>query len=128
MIIDNKSAFDYKKAVDFLNRKEKAEKDRNYQLFLEARRDFENIIEVIKKYNPEKIYQWGSLLNPDQFDLNSDIDIAVEGIGSVDAFFKLFDEASNLTDFTLDLVEMEKISEVHQKSIRDQGTLIYERR
>ena len=127
MIPDNKDTFNYQKALDFLNLKEKTERNRNAELFVQAKKDFDSIIRVIVKYNPQRIYQWGSLLQPEQFDVNSDIDIAVEGIDSVEKFYKLFGEASAITDFSLDLVEIEKISKVHQKAIREKGKLVYEK-
>jgi predicted nucleotidyltransferase len=124
-----KDSFDYKQAIKFLAAKEQAEQDKYHQLYLEAKRDFSTITAmIISNYTPEKIYQWGSLLTPRNFDLNSDIDIAVEGIGSTEQFFELYDKALAMTDFSLDLVEMEKISEVHRKSIIQYGKMIYEKR
>ncbi len=83
---------------------------------------------IIKKYNPKRIYQWGSLLHPEQFSEISDIDIAVEGIGSAETFFKLFGEADAMTKAPLDLVELEKVEPVHRESIIRKGRLIYERK
>ena len=124
-----KNSFDYNQAVKFLTVKEQHEQAACRQLYLEACQDFKEITAmIIACYQPEKIYQWGSLLTPEAFDLNSDIDIAVEGIKSAEQFFELYDKASAMTQFSLDLVEIEKISEVHQKSIIEQGKIIYEKR
>ncbi|MEA2013241.1 MAG: hypothetical protein U9O87_09250 [Verrucomicrobiota bacterium] len=67
--------------------KEKAGKKQNFELYLQAKKDFDSIVDMLREYNPKRIYQWGSLLNSEQFDVNSDIDIAVEGIKSVAIFF-----------------------------------------
>ena len=83
---------------------------------------------ITTKYNPRRIYQWGSLLNEKYFSEISDIDIAVEGIRSVEQYFQMVGEAAKLTDFPLDLVDIEKIDCVHAESIRKRGRLVYERK
>jgi len=120
--------FDYKAAATFLMDKSESEKKRNYKLFLQAEKDAESIIEMIKGYNPDKIYQWGSLLDVEQFDINSDIDIAVEGLASAEIFFELYGRAEKMTEFSLDLVEMEKINEMNRESISTNGRVVYEKR
>ena len=82
---------------------------------------------MIKRYNPVKIYQWGSLLKADGFDMNSDIDIAVEGINSTENFFELYGEALSMTNFPIDIVEMEKIDPIHAESIKKHGKVVYEK-
>ena len=119
--------FDYKQASNFLIKKESLEKEKNFQLYQEATKDAKFIIDMIKQYNPQAIYQWGSLLHQEQFDINSDIDIAVEGIDSAEKFFELYGKAESMTEFSLDLIEIEKISEVHKKSIQGNGRIVYEK-
>ncbi len=126
-IMESGDTFDYKAAAAFLKDKAESEKERDRKLFLQAEKDAELIIEMIKEYQPERIYQWGSLLQMDQFDINSDIDIAVEGMDSAEKFFELYGRAVAITDFSLDLVELEKINDVHRKSIRETGRLVYEK-
>jgi len=93
-----------------------------------AQRDFDRIIQrIIDKYYPLRIFQWGSLLHPEDFSEISDIDIAVEGIASTEQFFSLLSEADELTDFPLDIVELEKIHPLHAESIRKKGRIVYER-
>lgn len=50
---------------------------------------------IIEHFNPVRIYQWGSLLDKKMFTDYSDIDIALEGIGSIE-----------------DIIELEKIERV----------------
>lgn len=82
---------------------------------------------AIKKYNPRCIYVWGSLLRPERFDENSDIDIAVEGVESAEKFFALAGDALNMVAFPLDLVELDKIAPIDRQAIITKGKLVYER-
>jgi len=116
------------KAKDFLNRKQDARKSKLHKRFKTAYKDFEKITEMIKyKYNPTRIYQWGSLLDETKFSEISDIDIAVEGIKSAKDYFKLYGEATKMTEFPLDIVEIEKIMPEYAESIKQTGKLIYEK-
>lgn len=93
-----------------------------------ALHDFQQIVDmIVNKYNPKKIYQWGSLLSKDKFSEISDIDIAVEGLPDAQAYFDLLADAEKLTAFPLDIVEMESIHELHKKMIIQKGVLVYER-
>jgi predicted nucleotidyltransferase len=121
-------AFDIKAAAE--NLRKRFERNRRERLALHERaaRDAAAIIEMVRKrYNPKRIYQWGSVLKPEQFDENSDIDIAVEGLRSAEEFFALFGDAWKMTKFPLDLVEIEKVHPAHIDSIRERGKLVYER-
>ncbi len=121
--------FDIGKAREFVRRKYAAERAENHRLFEKAWQDFDRIVElIIKNYNPMRIYQWGSLLNPSHFSGISDIDIAVEGIGSAEEYFRMIGESAELTDFPIDIVEIEKIDPIHAESIRRKGRLVYERK
>lgn len=120
--------FDYKSAINFLKEKDKRAEKARKKLFIQAKKDFEKILNEIIKFKPKKVYQWGSLLNESQFDENSDIDIAVEGLNSVESFFKIHGIIEDISDFPVDFVEIETISEVHGKSIKDKGVLVYEER
>ena len=119
--------FDYQKARSVLNEREKMETKRNAELEEKASEDFDVILQVVLKYNPERIYQWGSLLESGKFNEISDIDIAVEGIDNVENFFKMHKEIEQLTDFTVDLVQFEKIEPEFRKIIKLKGKLIYEK-
>ena len=93
-----------------------------------ALNDFQQIVDmIVNKYKPKKIYQWGSLLNKDQFSEISDIDIAVEGMPDAQSYFNMLADAVKLTSFPLDIVEMENIHELHKNMIIQKGVLVYER-
>ncbi len=93
-----------------------------------ATKDFNLIVKmIIEKYNPKRIYQWGSLLQKDSFTDFSDIDIAIEGINDANVFFNLLADAENLTDYPLDIIEIEKIHILHKNMVLEKGKLIYER-
>ena len=121
--------FDYHKARKFLGNRIEVSRRRNRRLFQKAWQDFDSILKIIiDKYNPERVYQWGSLLSEEDFCEISDIDVAVEGIESAETFFRLLGEVMELTDFPLDLVEIDKIDPLHAESIRQKGRLVYERK
>ncbi len=111
-----------------LEKKEKAKRLSRLKRLEKARRDFEAIVRmIIDRYAPRKIVQWGSLLVPEQFDENSDIDIAVEGVPEAERFFALLGDAMALTRFDLDIVQLEKIEPEFAELIISKGKLIYER-
>ncbi|MBD3315067.1 MAG: nucleotidyltransferase domain-containing protein [Chitinivibrionales bacterium] len=120
--------FDYSAAAKSLHKRIEKRKHSRQERYRKALADADSIIQMISRnYNPKRIYQWGSLLNPEQFDENSDIDIAVEGITGPDQFFSMRAEASTMTDIPLDLVEMEHIDDLARESIRTYGKVVYER-
>ena len=78
----------------FLKKKQQRRQEHHRKLYHAARKDFQKIIEmIIRKYQPRRIYQWGSLLNERHFTERSDIDIALEGITSPEDFFALLGDA-----------------------------------
>jgi predicted nucleotidyltransferase len=94
----------------------------------EAQQDATAIIDMIKRrFNPRRIYQWGSLLDPGTFDENSDIDIAVQGIESVQAFSDLLGAAMKMTRFPLDIVDFDTIDDLSRASILNLGMIVHER-
>ena len=96
--------------------------------FAAGKADARRIIRMIERdYRPLRIWQWGSLLDRDRFSEISDIDIGVEGIADVQAFFELYGKALALTAFPLDLIQLERIEPIHADSIRQNGRLAYER-
>lgn len=82
---------------------------------------------MVKQYRVRRVYQWGSLLNEQNFADWSDIDIAVEADLTAEEFFALYGEAMKMTDFPLDLVELDKIEPLHAESIRRKGRSVYDR-
>ena len=121
--------FDIQKAREFIQKKRANILRERHQRFEKAWHDFDNIVALlIKRYDLKQIYQWGSLLNEKYFSEISDIDIAVEGVKSAEQYFQMIGEAMELTDFPLDLVDIEKVDPIYAESIRKRGRLIYERK
>jgi len=115
-----------KKASENLQEKRKQKRELCEKLFQYAVSDFQVMVEHIKSHYPGvKIYQWGSLLTPEHFDELSDIDIAVEGITSPGVFFKLYKELDDMTEFSLDLVELDKMDSISRNSILERGMKIH---
>jgi predicted nucleotidyltransferase len=111
-----------------INRRYEAKKRRSIELFNEATKDAVTIRRLIEsKYRPQRIYQWGSLLHPERFDENSDIDFAVEGITAPETFFSMLGDAMKLTRLPLDIVQIEKIEIEFADAIRQSGKIVYER-
>jgi predicted nucleotidyltransferase len=112
----------------FLAEKEERRRIELDARFERARRDFDAIVECIRaRHSPRRIYQWGSLLDRRKFSEISDIDVAVEGLGGAEAYFALLGDVMNLSDFPLDIVELEKVGAENARYIRDSGRLVYER-
>lgn len=112
----------------FLDRKTALRRQRNEALWKQASQDAAAIIRmIIDMFNPKTIYQWGSVLDGRQFSEISDIDIAVEGLGSAERYFSMLGEAERLTRFPLDLVEMEHVEPEYAELIRKHGRCVYVR-
>ena len=112
----------------FLRRRGEERQARLDQRFERAWRDARAIIALlIAKHRPERIYQWGSLLDRRRFWERSDIDIAVEGIPGAEEFFALCGDADRLASLPLHLVALEKIEPEYAEAIRSNGRLVYER-
>lgn len=125
--MDNQS-FDISAARKFQQRKREKRKLSLEKRYNNACADFQNIVSmIIKKYNPQRIYQWGSLIKPEHFSEISDIDIAIEGLDSAEKVFKLIAEARDMTSFPLDIVELEHIHELQKNMIIKTGRLVHER-
>jgi predicted nucleotidyltransferase len=123
-----KHEFDIKTACENMNRVTQKRHALIHEKFRHAQTDFAAIVETIKnKYNPVRIWQWGSLLDERYFSDISDIDLAVEGICEPELFFALYGDAMTLTEFPLDIVQMEKIEPEFADIIRMKGRIIYER-
>jgi predicted nucleotidyltransferase len=94
----------------------------------EARRDFDRIVHhIAERFQPLRIYQWGSLLDGRHFTERSDIDIATEGITDAATFFAIFAAAERLTRFPVDIVQIERIHPEYADLIRTRGRIVYER-
>ncbi|MBN1997856.1 hypothetical protein JW935_09915 [candidate division KSB1 bacterium] len=81
---------------------------------------------IIKKYHPERIYQWG-YFHGDYFSEISDIDIAIGSITDAETFINLYGDATALTDFSVDVVQLERIEPEFSELIREKSRVVYER-
>jgi len=59
----------------FIQRKRREEEAQRKENLARAREDFASIVEmIIKEFDPEKIYQWGSFVEGTSFQDTSDMD------------------------------------------------------
>lgn len=119
---------DIQQAREFLRRKEARRQARLEARFKQAWADFRAIVDLaVRAYRPARLYQWGSLLERGHFCEWSDLDLAVEGLGSAERFFAFCREAERLTRLPLDVVELERIEPEFAEIIRLKGVVVYER-
>jgi predicted nucleotidyltransferase len=112
----------------FIRRKRRERSERLSKKLAQARADFSAIVKmIITDYNPEHIYQWGSLVDGKGFQDISDIDIAVAGIKDPKIFSELYRKAKERTAFPLHIVQLEFIHPLYASDIVSKGVLIYER-
>ena len=117
---------DHSKTVDFLRRRERARQERLDARFNDAWREFDRIVSyIVTEHRPKRIWQWGSLLERKKFSDISDLDIALEGLESTAELFQIVARAEELTDFPLDIIEMEKIAPEYRELIKRKGRLVY---
>jgi predicted nucleotidyltransferase len=127
-MMDERFGINLEAVRSFLAGKDQARSRILDERFARAAVDFKRIVEmIVERFNPLRVYQWGSLLDRTKFSEISDIDIAVEGLSGFEEFSSLFGEAQTLSDFPLDIVEMEKIGEDNARYIREYGRIVYER-
>jgi predicted nucleotidyltransferase len=117
-----------RKARQGLVRREEERRSRNRQLHAQAVHDSRAIVDmIVQQFNPDRVYQWGSVLRPERFRDYSDIDIAVEGITQPEAYFDLLGKAQAMTTLPVDIVQLEKVEPEFAESIRTEGRVVYER-
>ncbi len=117
--------FDYAAARRYLQKKQEASQARRLILWQQAQDDARKIIAmIIRRYAPQRIIQWGSVLAPAHFSEASDIDLAVAGVDTL-AFFRLFADAEEMTQFPLDLVRWEDLHPAFQRILNMKGTVVY---
>ena len=112
----------------FLDRREQERNGRLADLHRQATADAERIVAFIRDaYRPTRILQWGSVLEPELFREYSDIDIAVEGISDAEKFFSLLGDAEKMTEFPVDIVQLERIEPEFRELLMQKGRIVYER-
>ena len=112
----------------FLDKKDERRRALLDERFDAAHADFDSIVaRILERHSPRRIYQWGSLLDRAKFTEISDIDVAVEGLEGPEAYFALLGDVMNMSNFPLDIVELEKVGPGNARYIRENGRLVYER-
>lgn len=116
------------KARERLNHKYEVQRKHRMERHAAAVYDAGKIVDrIASEYHPVRIYQWGSLLYPEKFTEYSDIDLAIEGTTDAETFFRVLGDAMAMTEFKLDLVQLEKIEPEYAESIRRNGKIVYGR-
>lgn len=111
-----------------LDRRLAARRDRDRRLWTTAQDDARRAIDhIARSYQPERIIQWGSVLDADRFGPRSDIDIAVEGDLDAAAWFRLLGEVREMTRFAVDIVDLRHIEPEFAEIIKMKGAVVYER-
>ena len=119
-------AVDPAQTVAFLRRREADRQHRLDGRFQTAWEEFHRIVEMISvEFAPRRIWQWGSLLHRPRFSERSDIDIALEGLGSAERLFQIYARAEELSTFPLDIVKLERIEPEYAHLIRTSGRLVH---
>ncbi|MFP4562279.1 MAG: nucleotidyltransferase family protein [Spirochaetia bacterium] len=122
------SGFNITQAREHLRKKREKRLHDVHDRLGRALEDRERIINfIIDRYNPKRVYTWGSLENTELFGEHSDIDIAVEGLSGPLEGLHAQSEAEDMSEFSVDLVELERIHPVYAEDIRERGRLVYER-
>ena len=117
-----------RKARQYLDSREEQRRTQDRQLHAQAVHDFQAILDmIVRQFNPDRVYQWGSVLRPERFRDYSDIDIAVEGITQPEAYFDMLGKAQALTGFPVDIVQLERVEPEFAEGIRKEGKVVYER-
>lgn len=120
--------FDYAGAAQRLRARSAAREAELAARLERARQEAAAIVAMmVRQYQPQRVWQWGSLVHGRGFGEASDIDIAVEGVTDPQRFSAMFAEAEKLVTFDLDLVSLESIDARHSESIRRKGRLVYDR-
>ena len=112
-----------------LRQRQEARRQGHLLLWERAQADAGRLVgHIAQHYRPQRIIQWGSVLEPDRFGPRSDIDIAVEGDFDAETWFRLLGELWSMTTFPVDLVDLRRIEPEFADIIRMKGKVVYERR
>jgi predicted nucleotidyltransferase len=112
--------------IAFLEKREAERQKLLNERFEAAWAGFRRIVAMIRtEFAPARIWQWGSLLDRARFSEVSDIDIAVEGLGTAERLFRLVERAEALTALPLDIVELERLEPEFAALIRTGGREVH---
>lgn len=80
---------------------------------------------LLEEYKVREVYLFGSLIIPEKsFTSNSDIDLAVSGL-SVKEYFKVWRELESMSEFRIDLIDIDRCAENFRQIILMEGK-VYE--
>ncbi len=103
----------------------RAERENRRLIAIEAVR--RAILECVPGYpSVQRMYLFGSVVRPAAFRRDSDVDVAVEGIGSAEYFDLWRDIERAAPEWTIDLRDITRPS-LFAERVRATGQLIYER-
>ena len=109
----------YKKKIE----KEKVKEEKLFKKLNEKARDAAE--KLGKKFDLKRVYLFGSLNNKQKFYINSDVDIAVEGLDPAE-FLTVWGFLEDHLDYDFDLVQLEKANDSLKDIIIEEGEVIYE--
>jgi predicted nucleotidyltransferase len=78
-----------------------------------------------KNFDLKRVYLFGSLNNKQKFYIDSDVDIAVEGLAPAE-FLTAWGFLEDYLDYDFDLVQLEKANDSLKEIIIEEGEVIYE--
>jgi predicted nucleotidyltransferase len=106
-------------------RRREAQEAAQRRLVNKAQRAANQVIKhVIAEYEPEKIYQAGSLVDSDRFTEISDIDIAISGL-QPEELEEISQWAEEKSSFPVDILDLDRAEQVHIESITGKGKRVY---
>lgn len=106
-------------------RRREAQEAAQRRLVNKAQRIANQVIKhVTAEYEPEKIYQAGSLVDSDRFTEISDIDIAISGL-QPNELEEISDWAEEKSSFPVDILDLDRAEQVHVESITKKGRQVY---
>jgi len=124
--MEEKKAPEHHETLRFLRRRDLARQKALDRRFRDAWRDFDRIVSrIAADYHPRRIWQWGSLLDRRRFSEVSDLDIAVEGLASAAELFAIVAQAEEISDFPIDIIELERTPPEYRALIKRTGRLVY---
>lgn len=93
----------------------------------EALREAKRISNVlVKQFGAKEVILYGSLAEEKYFDVASDIDLAVKGLG--DEYFKAFGYVLRMNKFDIDIRPYEDMPAAWRKKVIKEGRYLYEKK
>ncbi|MDP2681984.1 MAG: hypothetical protein Q8P28_04135 [Deltaproteobacteria bacterium] len=114
----------YKKGWELIERREKVLQEKRRAEALKIAEDLKDIL--VQEFKVSRVILFGAVLKKHGFDMDSDIDIAVEGLAKK-SYFKAVARLMMQSQFPVDLKPMEDVRESVRKRIA-KGVALYEER